>query len=53
MNAEASDAVFQFGRDGKPVYIPGPDDTAPAIRRRIEQLRKHLGEEGFDRESAA
>lgn len=29
VNAEASDAVFQFGRDGKPLYIPGPNDTAP------------------------
>lgn len=53
VNADASDAVFQFGRDGKPLYIPGPDDTAPLIRRRIEQLRKHLGDEGFSWESAA
>jgi hypothetical protein len=53
MNAEASDAVFRFGRDGKPLYIPGPNDTAPLIRRRIEQLRKHLGDEGFSWESAA
>lgn len=47
VNAEASDAVFRFGRDGKPFYIPGPDDTAPLIRRRIEQLRQHLGDEGL------
>ena len=47
VNAEASDAVFRFGSDGKPLYIPGPNDTAPLIRRRIEQLRKHLGDEGF------
>jgi hypothetical protein len=53
VNAEASDAVFRFGRDGKPLYIPGPNDTAPLIRRRIEQLRKHLGDEGFSWESAA
>lgn len=53
VNADASDAVFQFGRDGKPLYIPGPDDTAPLIRRRVEQLRKHLGDEGFSWESAA
>ena len=53
VNADASDALFQFGRDGKPLYIPGPDDTAPVIRRRVEQLRKHLGDEGFSWESAA
>jgi hypothetical protein len=53
VDAEASDAVFQFGRDGKPLYIPGPNDTAPVIRSRIEQLRNHVGDEGFGWESAA
>jgi len=53
VSADASDAVFRFGRDGKPVYIPGPSDTAPLIRRRIEQLRKHLGDDGFGLETAA
>jgi hypothetical protein len=53
VSADASDAVFRFGRDGKPVYIPGPNDTAPLIRRRIEQLQKHLGDGGFDFEVAA
>lgn len=45
VNADASDSVFRFGRDGKPFYMPGPNDTAPLTRRRIEQLRQHLGEE--------
>jgi hypothetical protein len=53
VSVDASDAVFQFGRDGKPVYIPGPNDTAPLIRRRIEQLRKCLGDDGFGLETAA
>jgi hypothetical protein len=47
-SADASDAVFRFGRDGKPVYIPGPNDTAPLIQRRIAQLRKHLGDDGIE-----
>jgi hypothetical protein len=47
VSADASDAVFRFGRDGKPVYIPGPSDSASAIRRRIAQLQKHLGDDGF------
>jgi hypothetical protein len=51
--ADASEASFRFGRDGKPVYIPGPMDTAPLIRQRIEQLRKHLGDDGFLLETAA
>jgi hypothetical protein len=49
----ASDAIFWFGRDGEPVYIPGPNDTAPLIRRRIEQLQKYLGDDGFGFETAA
>ena len=53
VSADASDAVFRFGRDDRPVYIPGPDDTAPVIRRRIEQLQKHLGDDGFEFETAA
>ena len=48
VSADASDAIFRFGRDGKPVYIPGPSETAPLIRRRIEQLQKYLGDDGFE-----
>jgi hypothetical protein len=53
VNADASDSVFPFSRDGKPVYIPGPNDTAPLVRRRIELLQRHLGDGGFDFETAA
>ena len=53
VNADASEAAFQFGRDGKPVYIPGPNDTNSLIRRRIAQLQKCLGNDGFGFEIAA
>jgi len=53
VSADASEAVFRFGHDGKPLYIPGPTDTAPLIRQRVEQLRKHLGDDGFALEAAA
>lgn len=53
VNAAASDAVFRFGCDGKPFYVPGPNETAPLIRRRIAQLRKYLGDDGFGYEAAA
>jgi len=53
VSADASEAVFRFGRDGKPVYIPGPNDTVPLIQRRIEHLQKHLGDDGFGFEMAA
>src|ERR1700688_3881566 len=53
VSADASDAVFRCGRAAKPVYIPGPNDTAHLIQRRIEQLRKYLGDNGFGFEVAA
>jgi hypothetical protein len=53
VSADASDAVFRFGRDGKPVYIPGPNDSASAVRQRTAQLQKHLGDDGFNLVTAA
>jgi hypothetical protein len=53
VNADANDTVFRFGHDGKPLYIPGPTETAGLVRRRIEQLRKHPGDAGFEYETAA
>jgi hypothetical protein len=35
VSADASDAVFQFGHESKPLYIQGPNDSAPLIQRRI------------------
>jgi hypothetical protein len=53
VRADASDAVFRFGRDGKPVYIPGPYDSDPLIQRRIQHLQKYLGDDGFGFVTAA
>jgi hypothetical protein len=53
VSVDTSDAVFRFGRDGKPVYIPGPNDTVHLIQRRIEQLQKYVGDDGFGFEAAA
>jgi hypothetical protein len=53
VSADASDAVFRFGRDGKPFYIPGPIDTAPQIQRRIAHLQKYFGDDSFGFETAA
>jgi len=53
VSADASDAVLRFGRDGKPVYIPGPYDSDPLIQRRIQHLQKYLGDDGFGFVTAA
>jgi hypothetical protein len=53
VSADASEVDFQFGSDGKPLYIPGPFESATLVRRRIEQLQKHLGDDGFEFETAA
>jgi hypothetical protein len=53
VSADESKADFPFGRDGKPLYIPGPYEGPSLIRRRIEQLQKHLGSDGFEFETAA
>jgi hypothetical protein len=53
VSAETCDAAFTFGRDGKPVYIPGPSETAFLVRQRVAQLQKHLGDDGFGFETAA
>jgi hypothetical protein len=53
IDANASVEAFQFGRDGKPAYIPGPGESPLQIRRNVEQLQRALGEGGFDLLSAA
>jgi hypothetical protein len=35
VSVDQSDAVFQFGHESKPLYIEGPNDTAPLIQQRI------------------
>ena len=46
--ADACDESFSFGKDGKPLLIPGPSDTPARIRKRVEALRRTVGDDGFD-----
>lgn len=48
VSADACDESFSFGKDGKPCLIPGPGDTRARTRKRIEALRRTLGDDGFD-----
>jgi Domain of unknown function (DUF1841) len=46
--ADACGVEFQFGHEGRPLYVPGPGESATQIRRRIDRLRRRLGDDGFD-----
>jgi hypothetical protein len=41
ISAEASDAVFRFGQDGKPFYIQGPFDTPAQVEGIAARLERH------------
>jgi hypothetical protein len=43
VSANASDATFQFGRDGEPTYISGPSESPAQINLRYRRLGTHLG----------
>ncbi len=45
--ADACEVQFQFGFQGKPLYVPGPSELPTQIRRRIDQLGRRLGADGF------
>lgn len=48
VSADACDESFSFGKDGKPLLIPGPSDTPARIRKRVEALHRTVGDDGFD-----
>jgi hypothetical protein len=43
VNAATCDVEFRFGRDGEPVYMPGPTEPPSLVRRRLEHMRRILG----------
>ncbi|EXJ15843.1 hypothetical protein D779_1067 [Imhoffiella purpurea] len=48
IEGHACPASFLFGKNGKPFYVNGPNDT-PAIQRRIlKQLERRCGPGGYD-----
>lgn len=46
--ADPGDESFSFGKDGKPFLVQGPSDTPARMRKRIEALRRAVGDGGFD-----
>jgi hypothetical protein len=48
IDASACPESFTFGKDGKPFYVDGPNDT-PAMKKRIvKQLERRCGPGGYD-----
>lgn len=48
VDASACPVKFTFGRDGKPLFMNGPNET-PAMQRRIlSQLERRCGPGGFE-----
>jgi hypothetical protein len=48
IDAAASTETFTFGRDGKAVYVPGPNDPISKIRDIERRLIKARGQDGWD-----
>ena len=45
---DACDVEFEFGCEGRPFYVPGPAESRTQVRRRVDLLRRRLGDDGFD-----
>jgi hypothetical protein len=48
VNAADSTATFEFGKDGKPLFVAGPHDTLARSRQIIAILTNTCGPGGFD-----
>jgi hypothetical protein len=44
----ACQTKFEYGREGKPFYISGPNETPAQAQRIVEQLGRRLGADNFD-----
>lgn len=47
IEAEACREEFTFGKDGKPLYVSGPDDSEQVIHHILSTLRSRCGDDGF------
>jgi hypothetical protein len=39
---------FEYGHEGKPFYISGPQETATQVRATLDQLQRRWGPGNFD-----
>ena len=47
IDATSCPKTFTFGKDGKPFFISGPNDTPATNNHVIDVLTRHLGPDGF------
>jgi hypothetical protein len=47
LDPDACPRTFEYGKDGKPFYMSGPNDTPARSRKIIETLTKKVGEGNF------
>jgi hypothetical protein len=47
IDPEECHETFEFGHDGRPHFVSGPNDTPERCRRVVQTLRDRLGEDGF------
>ena len=48
VDPEACEMTFEFGQEGKPLYMSGPNDSPSLARRHVERMREQLGPDNFD-----
>lgn len=48
VDAASCPLSFEYGRDGKPFYMAGPNDTPAKARQIVSMLEQHCGSDGFD-----
>lgn len=47
VDAAGCPTIFQFGHEGKPLYISGPNETEAQAKAIVEQLRRRKGEGNY------
>jgi len=48
IDAGSCSTDYEFGKDGKPLFVAGPNDTPATIRKIMRTLTDKVGEENFD-----
>ena len=48
LDPDACPRTFEYGKDGKPMFITGPDDPPSKARKIVDKLARKVGKENFD-----